>query len=203
MADTCNVCMSPYGMPKRLAAESGLAISHEYLCALMWSHQFRPRFMQISLQPGHGLLSQRNQAFFASFAQNTHDALVQIHLPKFQRNQFTDPQTRGIHQFQHGAVAQAKNLAGIRAFNQRRNLPLAQCLGQAPAQFGAFNEDAGIVCATTFAQLPLVKLPESGKVARQGTGVTALLHLRCEKTEYVFPSGSFEAQSAGLQVNRQ
>ena len=56
-----------------------------------------------------------------ALAQNTHDALVEVEVGEFQADQFTDPQTGGIHGFEHCPVTQAQGRFGIGRFQQGCN----------------------------------------------------------------------------------
>ena len=73
---------------------------------------------------------ERDQALAIALADDAQDALVEVDLRLFQVDQLRDPEARRVEQLEHGAVAVAEGLFGVRRAQERIHLVLGQRLRQ-------------------------------------------------------------------------
>src|SRR5439155_14092793 len=64
------------------------------------------RLFQVAFDPTARFRAERYQPRLAAFAGHAQHTLVQANFYRLQQYQLRDPQAAGIHQLQHGAVAQ-------------------------------------------------------------------------------------------------
>ncbi len=94
-----------------------------------------------------GFFAERDQAFLAALAGDPQHALAQVDGIGRQVDQLTDAQAGGIHQLEHGAVAQAERRVDVGAGQQRVDLAFGERLGQQAGQLGRIEQRAGVVAA--------------------------------------------------------
>ncbi|KAG1248834.1 hypothetical protein G6F65_019404 [Rhizopus arrhizus] len=109
--------------------------------------QLRPRLLQVALQPVLRFLAQWHQAFLAALAGDPQHALAQVDRGGRQQHQFAHAQPCGIHQFEHGPVAQAQCAVDVRRRQQCIDLAFGQRLGQQTWQFRWVQQRAGVFTA--------------------------------------------------------
>jgi hypothetical protein len=102
-----------------------------------------PRLLQVALQPAARLFAKGHQALLAALAHHAQHAFVQAHLKGLERDQLRHAQAAGIHQLQHGAVAQAQRVAQVGALSRRLHLGLRQGLGHAQGWRAACRRSVG------------------------------------------------------------
>ena len=78
----------------------------------------------------------------------------------FERDQLAHPQAAGVHQLQHGAVAQAQIGGHIRRTQQSIHLRFAQGFGHTQRLFGGQHAQSGVGLDQAFAQRPPEKALE-------------------------------------------
>ena len=79
---------------------------HEQIVSLLPAQNDGPGVGQVTDDPFPRHLAERHQPLFAALAHNAQHAFVQADMKGFQPDQFADAQAAGIHQLEHGAVAQ-------------------------------------------------------------------------------------------------
>ncbi|MNV37353.1 hypothetical protein D3C71_1288690 [compost metagenome] len=131
--------------------------------------QLRPRFGQIALQPVLRLLAQRHQPLLAALAGHPQHALAQVDRVGRQVDQLAHAQASGVHQFQHGAVTQARRGVDVRCAQQCFDLAFRQGLRQRARQLGGFQQCRRVI--GTFATLEALR--EKRTQRRQQTCIAA------------------------------
>ena len=131
---------------------------------------------QVAREPLGGDLAEGHQPFFGTFAQNAQHVVVQPHVEQRQAHQLADAQATGVHQLQHGAVAQAQGRLSVRCVQQGLDLEFAQGLGHAQGLLGRLQFQRRVDLHRAFPQRPAEITLEHGQatVGRGGFGVYVL-----------------------------
>ena len=100
------------------------------------AQQRRAAAFEVAREPLRRDFAKGHQPFFGAFAQNAQHVVVQPHVEQRQAHQLAHAQAAGVHQLQHGAVAQAQRRFGVGRGQQGLDLEFAQCLGHAQGLLG-------------------------------------------------------------------
>ena len=140
------------------------------------AQQRRARTFQVARKPLRRDFAKRHQPFFGTFAQNAQHVVVQAHVEQRQTHQLADAQAAGVHQLQHGAVAQAQRRFGVGRGQQGFDLEFAQGLGHAHRLLGGLQFDCGVGLHRAFTQRPAEVAFEhrQAAVGRSGFGLRVL-----------------------------
>jgi hypothetical protein len=65
-----------------------------------------------------------------SFAHHPHESSAQIHVLDVDAHQLTEPQARGVEEFEDGPVAPTQRIATVRHLEEPRHLVFGQVRGQ-------------------------------------------------------------------------
>jgi hypothetical protein len=117
--------------PEHHAAHAGAALGHKQVVGLLAVQDGRARLTQVARNPVARYLAKRHQALLAALAQHAQHAFVHADVEGLERDQLAHAQAAGVHQLQHGAVAQAQRRIHVGRAQQQFHLRLRQCLGHA------------------------------------------------------------------------
>jgi hypothetical protein len=118
--------------PEHHARHAGAARGDEQVVGLLRRPRMAPRASAGSAPASRLRLgAERHQALLAALAHHPQHAFVQAQLKGLERDQLAHAQAAGVHQLQHGAVAQAQRRVHVGRVQQRLHLRLAQRLGHA------------------------------------------------------------------------
>ena len=151
--------------------------------------QSRARLVQVAPQPLHRLLSDGYKTLFTALAGHPHHTLAQIYRRAGKPHQFRDAQTRGIQQFQHGAVPQANGILYIRRRQQGEHFLFTHGIWQRTAPFRVRHMGAGVLGDTPFGQRVPVETLDRRYPPRAGTGAIAGLITLREAGQQIFLGG--------------
>ena len=129
-------------------------MADKQIFSLFASQQLCTRAFQVLPDPGAGHLAKGNQPLLVAFAKHTQHVFRQADVEYLERHQFTHAQSAGIHQFQHGAVAHAQCLRGVRRLQQGFDLRFGQGLGHAQCLSGSLQLERRIAGNDALAQGP-------------------------------------------------
>ena len=115
--------------PEHHARHALAAVGHEQVIRLLPGQDGAARLLQVALQPAARFFAKRHQTLLVAFAHHAQHAFVQPHLKGLERDQFRHAQAAGIHQLQHGAVAQAQGLPRSGGAEQGLHMGLRQGFG--------------------------------------------------------------------------
>ncbi len=114
-----------------------------------------------------GFLAQRHQPVLAALAGHPQHALAQVHPHCRQVDQLAHTQARGVHQFQHGAIAQARRCVKVRRSQQGLDLTFGQGLWQRAWQVRRVDQGGGVVAARAIAQAQSVERTQGRQQPRR------------------------------------
>ena len=117
--------------PEHHPAHPMAARGDEQVLGLLAAEDGPAGFGKVAHQPVARQLAERHQPLLAALAQHPQHALVHPEVEGLQTDQFADAQAAGVHQLQHGAVAQPQRLRHVGRRQQRLHLRLAQRLWNA------------------------------------------------------------------------
>lgn len=123
-------------LPEPIAGHGAAPVVQEQKGAGFFLDQLRPSPVKVVVDTFPGHLAKGHQAFFVALAQ--HPQVTAGHVAGLHRqaDQFRDPQAGGVHEMQHGIVAQDERCSFFRQLQELFDLGDAQGLGQAVADFG-------------------------------------------------------------------
>ena len=162
-------------LPEGLARHAVAAAGRKQEVADPAAEDVQPWTACIVAQPVAGVLAERHQTLLAALAEDAHHALGQTDLARGEIDQFADAQTAGIEHFQHGAVAMAACVFGVRGVEQGFDVGLAQALGQRASELGRLDAGAGVDLDQTAPAQMLIELAQTGEQTRAGARVASLL----------------------------
>ena len=158
-------------VPEGLARHGAAARGHEQRVARLALENGRARLAQVAHQPGVRLLAERHQAFLAALAARAQGALGETDVHRLEVDQFAHSQAAGVHEFEHGTVAQPERRVGVGRGEQRLDLRLAQRRGHAHGLLGRQQLERRVGAEAVFAHGPAEVALEHGE-APIGAGGT-------------------------------
>ncbi|MNT58708.1 hypothetical protein D3C72_1961670 [compost metagenome] len=102
-----------YDDPEHGARHAAAALGHEQVVGLLAAQNGAAGLLQIAVYPLAGLFAKGHQPLLVALAHHPQHALVQAQLKGLERDQLRHTQAAGVHQLQHGAVAQAQRVAQV------------------------------------------------------------------------------------------
>ena len=108
-------------------------------------------------------LSQGYEALFVAFADDIHEAIVQVHVRKAEAGGFGDTQAAAVQHFQDGAVAGTEGRLQVHGFQNGRDFGLAQHGRKVLTQFGRVYPVAGVLLHLALFHAPVEKAPQGAK----------------------------------------
>jgi hypothetical protein len=185
-------------LPEGLAGHAVATAGRKQEVADPSAEDVEPRTARIVAQPVAGVLTERDQAFLATLTEDAQHALGQIHLTRGEVDQFAHAQTAGVEHLQHGAVAMAACVFGVRCVEQGLDLGLTQTLGQGAPEFGCLDTGTGIGLDQAAPAQILIELAQTGKQTGTGSRVAALLGEPGQIVEQIGALGLEQCTSALL-----
>lgn len=186
-------------LPGVLARHRRAALREKHRVFGSPSQQIRARLAQVASEPFASPLSNGNQSVLAALPLNLHDAAPQVDARQGQVHQLTHAQAAGIHDLQHGAVAQAQGASGVGGIKQSLDLRLGERARQPLTETRGVQARAGVIGTLPFAVQPSVKLSQAGQPSRLGAG--AVLHrLLREPLLQIQFGGTRQGRRGRLQV---
>src|SRR5262245_22380578 len=105
--------------PERLAREGAAAQAEKEPSGVSAPGQPWPDLCEVSLEPGRGLVAQRDQALLAALARADHVTGREIYVLGPQSQALGRPHPGGVKQLQHRPIAQSARAGQIRALHER------------------------------------------------------------------------------------
>ncbi len=116
-------------LPETLPRHGRPASGHENGGTDAFAQYLRTTTLQILRHASGGHFPHGHQTFLATLAKDHHQTGAEIHLAHLQIHQLRHPQTAGVHQLQHGCIAQSQRACTIG--------------GQQQCLYFCFTEDMG------------------------------------------------------------
>ena len=109
------------------------------------NRDMHPNLVNVDLDKFQRILSNRHQSFLVPLADHAHKADVGINVVQLKINEFGNPKTRSIQNFQHRAVALALGLRKINGLQQLYHFRIIQRVGEFTPYFRALQQRGRVI----------------------------------------------------------
>src|SRR5215469_1863203 len=161
--------------PKLDAVDPPSPLPQKQIGRNAFAEQFGPRIAEIVADDLERLSPDGHDPLLVPFANTAKAAQTHLNIRDAQPAQLRHAQSRRIHQFNHGLVAQPQQRRRIRLRQQALDLRHAEEMRQTLMDLGGFDIYSGVGPDETIRNAEAVKIPNRHQVTPNSTAVEAAL----------------------------